>query len=172
MSSQQNSSGQASAEGADTDRVKTTDDRSINTSWVDTISDWDAVLEASESVVSEDSDSPTVVSATRYDLPPEVDTLLQIEPISDELLDATMKTLPKEWLTDSEIQTAVQQFVYRFVEHTPKTEPTHDRFQAVCDELDSESLATLCTAPIYDDRPEMWTEYFEDDLEKLEEQIR
>lgn len=155
--------------GSTTDRA-TKNDRK----WVDTISDWDAVLDSSSKHSDRgDSDGAvTTVSSARNELPPGVDTVTRIDPISDELLDATLETLPSEWLADTDTQIVIQKLVYQFVAHTAETDPTHKRFQSVCDEMDCDSFAQLCTAPLYDDRPEMWTEYFETDLEAIENRIR
>lgn len=159
--------------------------------WIDTVSDWNAVLDApvsadagggdrsttalsadNEPDASERGDTVSVRPATHDELPAGVEAFVRIEPIADELLTATLETLPSEWLADTKTQTVVQQFVYRFVEQTPETDPTHDRFQSVCDEMDADSLAHLCTAPLYDDRPEMWTEYFEADLDVIDRRVQ
>jgi len=111
------------------------------------------------------------VPSTRYDLPADVETFVRIEPISDALLDVTFETLPSEWLTDTQTQIIIQQLVYRFVEDTPGTDSTHDRIQSVYAGMSPDSFAHLCTAPLYDDRPGMWTENFEADLETIETRL-
>jgi len=185
----QSDSSEKTTEGPTDDK----DSKGETGNWVDTVSDWDEVLDTSSTdAVVEETQSPSftptgqpcsdhttqnegetaetiaTVPSTRDDLPADVDTFIRIESISDELLDVTFETLPSEWLTDTKTQIIIQQLVYRFVEETSETDSPHGRIQSVYAGMSSDSFAHLCTTPLYDDRPEMWTEYFESDLETIE----